>query len=53
MVKVLNTEYTNIFEQDKQLITHDNTNTNKYRNNFNELSLLGKGGYGSVYKIFR
>jgi serine/threonine protein kinase len=25
---------------------------NKYRNNFNQLSLLGKGGYGSVYKVF-
>ncbi len=25
---------------------------NKYRNNFNQISLLGKGGYGSVYKVF-
>jgi serine/threonine protein kinase len=25
---------------------------NKYRNNFNEINLLGKGGYGSVYKVF-
>lgn len=25
---------------------------NKYRNNFNEIKLLGKGGYGSVYKVF-
>ncbi len=26
--------------------------TNKYRNNFNQINLLGKGGYGSVYKVF-
>lgn len=25
---------------------------NKYRNNFNQLALLGKGGYGTVYKVF-
>lgn len=25
---------------------------NKYRSNFNQISLLGKGGYGSVYKVF-
>ncbi len=25
---------------------------NKYRSNFNQLSLLGKGGYGSVYKVY-
>ncbi len=25
---------------------------NKYRNNFNQLNLIGRGGYGSVYKAY-
>ena len=25
---------------------------NKYRNNYNEIKLIGKGGYGSVFKVF-
>jgi hypothetical protein len=28
------------------------TNTNKYRMNFNQIKLLGQGSYGSVYKVF-
>lgn len=27
-------------------------NSNKYRTNFNQIKLLGQGGYGSVYKVF-
>ncbi len=25
---------------------------NKYRNNFNQLNMIGKGGFGTVYKVF-
>lgn len=52
-------ESINNFNQESELGSPDyrlnNNKTkyiNKYRTNFNQLSLLGKGGYGSVYKVF-
>ena len=43
-----NTELINSSDLMKQMINY----VNKYRNNFNELVILGQGGFGTVYKVF-
>ena len=49
-----------INNQDEQKIKDNNNLTkydfnkyiNKYRNNYNEISLIGQGAYGTVYKVY-
>ena len=49
LLNFTNIKIDNKYDNDTQ---KKNGYINKYRNNFNEIKLLGKGGYGSVYKVF-
>ena len=37
---------------ENKIFEHKPKYINKYRNNFNQLNLLGQGSYGSVYKVY-
>jgi len=52
LIESLNNTNQTEFTNDNSNLLIENKFINKYRNNFNEISLLGQGAYGSVYKVY-
>lgn len=54
LIESLNNSTNTIDSNFNNILTNNNFSEyqNKYRNNFNEIKLLGIGAYGSVYKVF-